>query len=198
MALVPSTSIGSGSSSSGVATGVQNALRPTGSLYETAPRQQVIVGDVSPLSSQRLQLVPIWLPSGLTVTSITFYAGTTNLAAGVHQIFGLFDGTVPLAGGAARALLRGTVDDGATAWNSNTAKTLALTSTYATVADGFYFLGILIQATVPSLLRADLGNALLSGLAPVLGGTSDTGITALPAAAAAPTAVTNLPYAHVN
>jgi hypothetical protein len=186
---------------SGVANGItwsipRNPYAPTAAAYETFPRQFQGKNSAA-LSTGRLSLVPIALPTGLTLTSITFLSGTTAFAAGSanHQIFGLYNSS--------RVLLRGTSDDTTTAWAADSIKTLSLTSQFVTTYSGFYYLGILVAlgagGTMPSVVVEDQnGTTALPTLAPILGGTSNTGLTALPDPANAPAAGGNFIYGYVS
>lgn len=169
----------------------QSALRRQGSSYETFIRTRPAGNQNAAIVSQRVHLSGIELPAGLVVTTITHFSGGTALATGVHQIFGLYDSS--------RALLRGTSDDGATAWAANSEKTLTLTSTFTTTYSGLYYIAILVDATTVPTLKCEqnLDNDLLT-LAPILNGSSDTGRTTLPNPAAAITSKSARPYAYVS
>lgn len=171
----------------------RSPMRPsaTSAMYETFSREfGATTASGNFLLSQRLSMVGIWLPAGLTVTSISFMSAGTGATTPTVQLFGLYD--------SARALLRGTNDDGATAWNGTTVKTLALTSPFATTYSGLHYLGILVAAaTVPTLYAAQ-PNATPTAIAPILCGTSNTGISALPNPAAALTAIAVFAWAWVN
>lgn len=157
----------------------------SGALYETMDRDLVDEVNTSLLSSGRLSLQAIWLPAGVTITSISFWSATTAGATLTNQLFGLYDSSLNL--------LRSSVNDGATAWAANARKILALTSTFTTTYSGLYYLGIMVAATTVPTIKgntAKTGGQLGAG-APSMGGTSTTGLTtALPATAAAPGLVT--------
>lgn len=149
------------------------------------------------LVSQRLTLVGMTLPAGLTITGITFYNAVTAISGATNQLFGIFDNDAgSMAGGAARALLRGTVDGTSAAWASHATKTLNLTSTYVTPSAGRYYIGILINATtVPTLLCTPTLAPAVVAATPYLAGSSTTTITALPNPAAAISgALSAIPY----
>ena len=172
-------------------------LMPTGALAQTASRTAVALATHT-LTSGTLRLVGIFLPSSLLVTSISFLSGTTALAAGTNQLFGIFDDAAGSSSGVARALLRGTADDGAAAWAASTVKTLALTTPYSTPRAGMFYLGVLVVAGTTPTLAGTTGQAAVYGLAPVLAGASTAAITALPDPAGAPTAATIIAYAYVS
>lgn len=166
-----------------------DVFRPTAAVYETVPRWTQTT-TLSLLLSQRLQLVAIALPSGLTITSITFVAvgATTNPT---NQWFALYDSS--------RNLLRQTVDDTTTAWGGSAAKTLALTSTFPTTYAGLHYLGIMVKADTPPTLSGCGASAVTMGLVPIITGTSTTGLTTTaPNPAAAITAQGGMPYAYVS
>ena len=162
---------------------------PTGALAETAPRN--VGANGSALSTGRMSMVSIWLPAGVTVSSITFVAATTALSGGSNQWFALYN--------ADRVLLRQTVDDTSTAWSSLSKKTLALTSTFTTTYSGCYYLAINVTATTVPSLVVSATHGTLGNIPPIINGTSDTGLTdTAPATAAALTVTTNHPYAYVS
>lgn len=163
-----------------------------GGISDTIPRW-AIDGTLTPTSG-RLQLARVTLLAGQVVTSISWLAANIAGASMTNQWFGLFD--------ANRAALRLTADDGATAWAAQAVKTLNLTSTYVVPTSGKYYIGLMVAGATPPNLRAKTGVVTqASGLAPILGGTSDTGLTtppALPFTAAAITAQSALPYGYVS
>lgn len=184
--LVPDTAVASGVSW----TRKRSALRPTGSLFTTIERNVSVINVTAALVSQRVQLVAIELPAGVTITSISFLSATTAGATLVNQVFGLYNSSL--------ALLRSTVDDTSTAWGANTLKTLALTSTFLTTYHGLHYLAILVNATtVPTLVGHD-ANTQMYAQAPIVCGTSDTTVTALQNPAAALTANGKFPFAYVS
>lgn len=138
------------------------------------------------LVSGRLTLVKCAVKGGEVYSGISFVSANQAAVTPTHQIFGLYDSSL--------ALLKSTVDDGATAWAANTRKRLALTSTYTPVADGWVYVGIMVTAgTVPNLLGL-LNGVAVNALAPITQGTSSTGLTTtLPNPAAAMTAVAGFP-----
>lgn len=168
-----------------------NPLKPSAAISETMPRQSALANQAM-LLSQRLNLVGIWLPKSVTVTSIAFVSAATAASSPTNQIFGLYDSS--------RALLRATNNDTTTAWSANAVKSLNLTSTFVTTYAGFHYLGIMVQAsTVPTLTGVNVTSSAISALAPVLSGSSNTGLTtSLPDPANAPTGVANVPYAYVS
>jgi hypothetical protein len=167
----------------------RSGIRPAGALFETMPRY-LVENNAGLLSSQRVSMVAIDIPSNVTVTSITFVSGTTALGTGTHQYFGLYDNNLNL--------LRATNDDTSTAWAASTAKTLNLTSTFTTTYNGVHYLAILVVATtVPTIISENISVSTVAALTPVVSGTSNTGVNSLQNPAAALSAVTVFPYAYI-
>jgi hypothetical protein len=166
----------------------------TGSLASTYDRAMYAEANVGALSTGRLSLCRLFLPKGLTVTAITFWSATTALSVGTNQWFGLFDSS--------RAPLRLTADDTSTAWSSNTAKTLNLSSTFQTTYAGWYYVGIMVKATtVPTVMGVGSLGATLRAVAPITSGTSSTGLTdpaSCPNPAGAISSALNILYAEVS
>jgi hypothetical protein len=127
----------------------------------------------------------------VTINSITFVAHTAATDP-TNQIFGLYDSS--------RNLLRSTVNDTTTAWGGVAAKTLALTSSFVTTYEGLHYLAIVVTATTAVALIGipSSSSTTTTGLAPMLAGTSNTGLTTtLPNPANAMT-VQGAPYAYVS
>jgi len=109
----------------------------------------------------------IYLPRGVTITTITFVSGATAAVSPTNQWFALCDG--------ARTVLRVTTNDTTTAWAASTAKPLNLTSTYTTTYSGLHYLACCVTAgTVPTFRGANAGT--FTGVA-VQSFTSTTGLT---------------------
>lgn len=164
--------------------------RVSSALAETVPRH--LPASSTTLISGRLHLVAISLPAGLTITSVTFVsgAGLTGLS---NQWFGLFDSS--------RIPLRLTGDDTSTAWALNTAKTLNLSSTYATTTAGLYYLGICVVASGMGTIAAQTSTSIMTGFAPTISGSSSTGLTnpaSCPNPAGAMAAISTIPFAYVS
>ncbi len=164
-----------------------------GALFETFDRNMCDEVNTAVLASGRLSLQAIWIPAGVTITSISFWSATTAAATPTNQLFGLYDVNLNL--------LRSSVNNTTTAWAANSRKTLNLTSTFTTTYSGLYYLGIMVTATTVPTLKgntAKTGGQLNAG-APSMGGTSNTGLTtALPATATAPALVTTSFWGCVN
>lgn len=169
---------------------VGRGVKPTAALYETVPRRGFVVSNLA-LTSGRLHLVGIDLPAGLPISSISFYAGGTGMAGGVNHWATLYD--------SALALLRQSTDYGAAGWASGVKKTFDLTSQWVTAYAGLHYLGIMVNAATPPNLRALNGDAVINGEAPIISGSSTTGLTTTaPNPAGALTASSGIPYAFVT
>lgn len=165
----------------------------TGTLYETFDRNLCDEVNTAVLSSGRLSLQAIYIPSGISITSISFWSATTAGATLTNQLFGLYDINLNL--------LRSSVNDTSTAWAATSRKTLALTTSFTTTYTGLHYLGIMVAATTVPTLKGNTAKTggQLNASAPSMGGTSTTSLTtALPATAAAPGTVTTSFWGCVN
>ena len=92
----------------------------------------------------------IYLPKGVTITTITFVSGATAAVTPTNQWFALCD--------SGRNVLRVTANDTTTAWTSSTVKSLNLTSTFTTTYSGLHYLACCVTAgTVPTFRGANAG-----------------------------------------
>lgn len=164
-------------------------LRPRGALHETFPRQFQNTVTPTTMISGTLWLTIIEIPSDINLNGITFVTDATALAAGTHQIFGLYDDDLGTSTGTPFALLAGTSDDTNAAWAINSVKALPFSAPYRTLVGGLYYIGIMVTAgTPPALVANSVAAPTMGSLPPVLGGRSSTGLTALPNPCIAPTA----------
>lgn len=164
----------------------------SGALAETINRNIAGV-NLAALTSGTLFMQAIWLRKGQKVTNISVCTGTTAGATITNQFFALYDGS--------RNLLAQSANGTTGALAANTVYTKGMTTPYTIPADGLYYIGVMVSATtVPSLTGITAAsNAALRGAAPILCGTSNTGLTtALPSAANAITATVNSIWAAVS
>lgn len=155
---------------------LESAISPSG-RYETTSRLRL--GTASTPTSGTLYLVPIWLPKGLVISSISFVSGGTAGASLTNQWFTLHDSS--------RVALARTGNDGSTAWPANTAKTLNIAQTtagtassYTTTYAGLHYLGVMIAAsTPPNLVGEGSLPASVANASPGFGG-ANTGQTTPP------------------
>lgn len=155
---------------------------PNGALAQTAPRSMPSPTNIT-LTTGQLYVVGIELRKGIPVNSITFISGGTGLSAvTTHQIFGLYDDNLGSTSGIGYTLLGHTSDDTSAAWAASTTKTLSLTATYTPARTGFHYLACLVCVSSGTInnLRGWGGDANIGSIAPILGGTCGSGLTALP------------------
>lgn len=166
-------------------------LMPTGAIAESGSRAYGTPGNVT-LASGRLHLAALPLLAGQVVTSLTCASGGTQANSPTHWWFALYS--------PALALLRQTADQTTTPWGFTQPVTLALSSPYTVPTSGLYYAGVMVTAATPPNISAQANTATaLMGLAPILGGSSTTGLTTTaPATAAALTAVANTPYFYAS
>lgn len=166
----------------------------TGSFASTADRR--MYGSFSNgTTSGTLYMQGIVLVKGMVVTNITWFSLTQALVTGTNQWFALFDSS--------RNKLEVTADDTSTAWAANSAKTLALASPYTVTSTGWYYLGLCVVASTPPSRAgaSSLDNASFRIAAPIVGGTSNTGLTnpaSCPTTANAISSLSSTSYAEVS
>lgn len=166
------------------------SLPPTAAIAQTISRRAgvVIANQATSLVSGTVRMVGVWLPSGTTVTSISFYTGTTAAVTPTNWFFGLYDSSL--------AQLRITANQTTAAIGASTVKTVNLTSTFTTTYSGLHYLAIMVTAGTMPTLMGIASSTVATAVAPVTSGTSSTGqTTAMPAPAAALTATALVPWA---
>ncbi|MFD5838232.1 right-handed parallel beta-helix repeat-containing protein [Streptomyces collinus] len=148
---------------------LEAAMSPT-DRYETTSRLRC--GTASTPVSGALYLVPIWLPKGRVISTLSFTSGGTAAASPTNYWFTLHD--------ANRVALARTADQGTAAWAANTTKTLAIAQTtagsassYTTPYAGLYYVGFMVAAsTVPNIIGEGSVPATIANTAPGFGPTS--------------------------
>lgn len=168
--------------------------KPTAALRDNFPRMLAGTAEATLTSGTLFVFVGPYLFAGDTVTNIVMKSGTTAGAALTNQWFALLDQSLNV--------LAKTVDDTSTAWGSFALKTLTITGNYVPAADVQTYFAVLVAAgTTPSLRGASLGSSL-ANLAPVLMGTSTTGLTTPASLSGTPIALTqagsSAPYGYVT
>ena len=134
----------------------------------------------------------IWLPAGTVVNNLITMSGTTASATQTNRWLALYDQN--------RALLRQGPNTTTTVIAANTLWSDAITA-YTTTYSGIYYIGIMTAATTANSLVGvtAAGNAAIRNQAPILTGTSSTGLTTTaPATAAAITATVNSYWVAVS
>ena len=123
----------------------------TGAIAETIPGG-VGFGAVTIGTSGRAHLHGIYLPKGVTITTISVVSGSAAVGTPTNQWFALCDSS--------RTVLRVTVNDTTAAWNASTVKPLALTSTFTTTYSGLHYIAICVTATtVPNFRGTSSGTS---------------------------------------
>jgi hypothetical protein len=147
-----------------------SALRVTGHISESVPRQQIGANVTGTLASGSLQLQALYIPGGRTITNVLWLTGDTALGTPTAWWFALYNSS--------RVLLSQTADQTSTAWGSNTLKELALATPQVTTAGGLYYAGVLcVGGTMPSFVGLAHRGTGVIGLAPITFGRSTTGLT---------------------
>lgn len=122
-----------------------------------------------------LFLQAIWLRAGTVVSNILLHSATTAGATLTNQFAGLYDST--------RNLLASSANGTSGAWAAQTMKTFAMQTPYTVPTDGLYYIGFFVTATTVPTYKGHTARTAtqLAGQAPILQGTSNTGLTtALP------------------
>lgn len=164
---------------------------PSGSIAETFPRRFVQGAQFQPATGTMI-LSALYVPAGKLITNVTFVSGSTAEASGTHLWFALYDLNLNL--------LQQTPDDVvAGSFGANTAKTKALNATVTTTYSGLYYAAFMCAGTTIPGLLAFATSATTVALAPVLSGSSSTGLTTTaPASAAALTGQAAILYAYLS
>lgn len=178
--------------STAISDAVRSPWLPTGAIAQTYERRYG-TGNLALTSGTMYLAAGLVLPANRAVSTITVVTGTQALATGTHQWFALYS--------KALALLGVTADDTSTAWAASSPKTLTLASPYTPTVDTEVYVGVLVTATTMPFLVRDGGSGTPATLAPVMGGTSSTGLTTpatAPATAAALSGSAYSIYAYVS
>ena len=166
----------------------------SGSVAESFPRHLCTETNATiPSASGTLWMQAIYLFAGTVVNNILWSSATTAAGTPTNNIFGLYNKDL--------TLLAQTANQGTAAWAANTLKTIALTSPYTITTSDLYYIGMFMTATTIITSKGFTARTAsqLAGVAPILQGTSTTGLTtALPATAAAITVSTASAWCAVS
>ncbi len=169
-------------------------LGPTGTIAETHPRELLSeTNSTIPNVSGTLWMQAINLMAGQLVSNITISSGTTAAGTPTNYFFALYDIN--------RGLKAVSANQTTTAWAANTMKTLAMTTPYRVPTTGVYYIGLMMTATTVITSKGNTARIVnqLAGQAPILQGTSTTGLTtAMPDPAGAISANSASLYAAVS
>ena len=122
---------------------LESHMRPSGRCESTT---RIRCGVSSAITSGVLYLVPVWLPAGRAITTLSFLSGSTGATTPTNYWFALFNSS--------RVALARTADQTTTAWSANVTKALAIAqttagtaSTYTTTYAGLHYLGLMVAAS---------------------------------------------------
>jgi hypothetical protein len=165
----------------------------SGTLAESMPREICPEVNTTVAASGTLFMQAISLVAGQLISNVIASSATTAAGTPTNYMFGLYDGS--------RNLLAQTANQTTTAWAANTIKTIALTSSYRVLTSGLYYIGYFMTATTVITMKGGTAKTggQLAATAPILHGTSSTGLTtSLPNPAAAITGGTASIYVAVS
>ena len=171
----------------------RGCLGATGVFAETMPRETCPEINSTIGASGTLFLQAIYLNAGQLVSNISISSATTAAGTPTNGFFALYD--------ASRNLLAQSANYTSEAWTANTVKTKAMTTPYRVPTSGLYYIGLLQVATTIATIKGGTARTggQLAAAAPILHGTSSTGLTTtLPNPAAAITGGTASMYAAVS
>lgn len=142
-----------------------------GTQAETMPRHVITETNSVMGASGVLNMQAIYLKAGQLVSNISLHSATTAAGTPTNYRFGLFDGS--------RNLLAESANQTTTAWGAQTLKTLAMTTPYRVLVSGLYYIGYYMTATTVPTMKGNTTKTggQLAGTAPILQGTSSTGLT---------------------
>lgn len=165
-------------------------VRRTGAKAETFPRYLAAGSSLAPTSgTMYLVAISVGVPS--TISGITFLSGSTALSGQTNWWAALYTPALALIAQTPDLTNTGT-------WAANTEKTFSL-STPVVLAPGMYYVAIMVAATQPPTIQGVATTSTIGPMAPVLMGTSDTGLTTTaPATAAALTSGVRYPLVYLT
>lgn len=168
-------------------------LGVTGTIAETMPRQLCPEVNTAGPASGTLALMAIKLRAGDLVSTIDLWSATTAAGTPTNYNVGLYDQN--------RNLLAQGTNKTTEAWAANSVKSWTLTAAYKATYTGLYYIGYYMVATTVATLKGGTARTggQLNAAAPIIYGTSNTGLTTtLPNPANAITSTTASIYAAVR
>lgn len=143
----------------------------SGTIAETHPRELINEANNSVGASGTLFFQAIYLTAGQLVSEITISSATTAASGASNLFFALYDVN--------RNLVAQSADQGAYVWNSNSTKTLAMTTPYRVPNSGLYYVGLLQVATTIATIKGNATrvNGILAAAIPPICGNTSTGLT---------------------
>jgi Pectate lyase superfamily protein/Right handed beta helix region len=161
--------------------------QPAGCLAATMPRN-VVANACSALTSGELYLRGIGIQAGVLCSNLTFVTNTTAKTGGTHGWYVLLDSSFKV-----RAVTADQTDSSTIWGTASTPYALAFGTAYRTTYSGLYFVGVMVAesgGTMPTFSGSNTSLAGgITGLAPVIAGTSSTGQSTPPAIGATMTTI---------
>lgn len=117
--------------------------------------------------------VAVDLPKGATVSTLTWYSGTTALGTGTHQVSSFYS-----SDGTTLTRVATSADATSGAWAGDAAKAFNMTTPYVTTYSGIHYAGLEVSATTPpSMAGVTYKNATLAGLSYKTAGSAGSSLT---------------------
>lgn len=156
---------------------------PAGTLSRTMPRSAVNSAALGALTSGTLYACRLLLPIGVNIKNVSVLSNTTAEATGTHCWAGIADQNMTLQGVSAD-------NTGAAFFAASTLQAFALAVPYVTTYSGYFYVVFNATATTPPTLSGNTPPAGIASVAPIVCGTSNTGLTTPTAVGTALTALT--------
>lgn len=170
----------------------EGILSINGAFAETMPREICGEANTTVAASGTLFMQAVYLNAGATVSTITIHSATTASATVTGNCVGLYSSALSLLATSA---------NNTTNLAAQTMRAYSMTTPYQVTASGLYYVGYFCTATTVSTLKGGVAktSGALAGQAPILHGTSSTGLTtSLPSTAAAITFGTATIWAAIS
>jgi hypothetical protein len=145
---------------------LSSLLIPSGQIAETLPRLSYLVGVQTNSGTMGETVIP--LAAGDVINSVILNTGDTVGTMANHWC-ALMD--------MSRNVLGKTNDLGTAAWGAGANRVFTFTSPITITVDGLYYLGIVMVYTGTHHIRGATTGTSLSGRTPIMGATSNTGLT---------------------
>jgi hypothetical protein len=172
-------------------------LSPANAVAATLSRPAVSSQAIA-LASGTIGMAAVYLTKGQVINNIVVFTGSQAGATLTHQWAVLCTGPA-----SAPVPVAASVDGTSAAIGANAAITFAMTSAYTVATSGIYYIGVMVAngGTQPNFAGAVAGNVATATVPPIIGGTSSTGQTTVPALGTALTTITptvNILYCYIT